>query len=78
LSWHNLGTIPAFAWRDWGNPCKTWYPVFQPRFELSTSWIQVWSVTSLVTILAMEIRYYVYLSCCWTAYSFIIGSLQQG
>jgi hypothetical protein len=22
-SWPNQGTIPAFAWRDWGRPQKT-------------------------------------------------------
>jgi hypothetical protein len=30
------GTIPEFAWRDWGKPCvniKSGWPVFRPRFE---------------------------------------------
>jgi len=33
------GTIPAFAWRDWGKPQKasSRYPAYGPRLETETS-----------------------------------------
>jgi hypothetical protein len=41
-SWHNFGTVLAFAWRDWGNPEKISVRIanVQARFEPSISRIE--------------------------------------
>ena len=43
--WPSSGNILAFAWWDWGKPCRTsGYLVSCPRFELCTHRIQVWII----------------------------------
>jgi hypothetical protein len=66
-SWSNRGTIAALAWRDRREPGRiSGEPVSRPRFDPSTSRIQVLTITSRLTcsachLLCLEVTYCLHL-----------------
>jgi hypothetical protein len=60
----NSGTILSSVWRNWWKVwSNSWYPVSWPRFELNTSWIHIWNITSSLTFEVPYIQGCTFLLC---------------